>query len=417
MSDDDLESLLNNPFRGRSRASEPETGTDLEFSFTNEPTSQDIHDYHGFRQSLDVFLRPHASSAAAIQERLFESPQTEAIRQVLEEHDYKPRDNLTEIQRVYKIYIDTAADDTLEKEARRLERRYFPAGASTRQVEFIKLKRYYEKLKTFNEIAKAQWRETHKIMDTYTLIVETRGMAGHIEKEYLRAIQLLIRQADSFLDSLRIYLQVTEETYDQVTGAYRITLDFQDDVRYTIPAFLGDPDAPEAVDIAALPEEDITPAAYQPDEEHTSIARSIILETRERKLNRHSIYSVTILGSRDWNRTPWYSMEVPVRFYDECVQNFRKAYHVNVDPDDIQTPVAPAAAVHREGAGESVLEKYIALSTVSPTRITPRSTGRAWNAMSMTFSSTCSAVSALISSRASMLKYLKNPPVPVSSSA
>ncbi len=357
MAEEDLESLLNNPFRGRSRA---QAAVEEEAAaFVSEPTAQVLHDYHGFRQSLDVFLRPHASSAAAILERLFEDRQTDAIRQVLEEHEKKPRRNLEEIQRSYRIYIDTSGDETLEKEAKRLERRYFPAGASTRQLQFIKFKRYYEKLKTFNEIAKREWREVHKIMDTYTLIVETRGMASSIEREFLRSTQVLLRQTDSFLDSLRLYMRVTEETLDQVTGAYRITLSYDEKIRYTVGAFLGDREAEPEVRAPAVEPEKSGP--FETEEEHSSIARSIILETRERKLNRHSIFSVPILGSRDWNRTPWYSMEVPMRFYDQAVQNFRKAYHVNVDPDGIQGPVAPAAAVHREGFGESVLDKYIAL--------------------------------------------------------
>lgn len=362
MPDDDLESLLNNPFRGRSRAEAAAIEADHDL-FVSEPTSQVIHDYHGFRQSLDVFLRPHTSSATAIYERLFEDQTNESIIQVLEEHENKPRRNLNELQRNYKIYIDTSSDETLEKEAKRLERRYFPGGADPHQLEFIKIKRYYEKLKTFNEIAKREWREVHKIMDTYTLIVETRALASSIERDYLRNIQLLLRQADSFLDALNLYLNVNDETLDQVTGAYRITLNYDPKIRYTVGAFLGDSDeAPLSVSDLKDREEPEPPAGlYQPDEEHFSIARSIILETRERKLNRHSIYSVPILGSRDWNRTPWYSMEVPVRYYDECVQNFRNAYHVNVDPNDIQAPVAPAAAAQRKGLGESVLEQYIAL--------------------------------------------------------
>ncbi|MBI3396504.1 MAG: hypothetical protein HY042_11755, partial [Spirochaetia bacterium] len=104
---------------------------------------------------------------------------------------------------------------------------------------------------------------------------------------------------------------------------------------------------------------DAVPAEGERRDVEGSIAKNIVLETRERRLNSASILSVPLLGSRDWNRSPHYAFEVPVKYYDECVENFNKAYHVNLKEDILAAPLPSAAALVRSGAGQAQFGEYV----------------------------------------------------------
>lgn len=343
--DDELERLISHPFEEEKASA----------ALASTPTYSTIRDYGAFRKSPDVVFRPHVSVADVVHERLLAAGLPLSVKETVSPYAERLESYLEEIKKSYKIYVETAVDETLEREARRLERRYFQTKATEEQLAFIRMKRYYEKIKTFQEIAKDDWREVHKLVDTLTVIAATQATAKELETDFLNSVNILIRQTDSYLDALKLYIQVEQETLDNITGSYRTVLTYKPQIRYTPGAFFGDPqELPHAEKSQESPEEE----EIAPENMPGSIARSIVLETRERRLNRASILSTVLLGSRDWNRTVNYSMELPVRFYEESVEHFKEAYQVNLDPQNVQTALSTAAALVRKGQGESFLMQY-----------------------------------------------------------
>lgn len=329
-------------------------------------TSSAVKNHSAFKRSADLVLRPHWGVADAVRDRLLGPNLQPEIAEAVEPHAEKLREALDLLQKNYRIYVETASNESLEKEASRLERRYFEKTGEPGQLRFLRLKRFYEKIRTFNEHAKRDWREVQKVIDNLSVLNDTRSLAYHLERQYLRSITLLIRQTESLLDDLRLYLEVQEESIDRITGSHKVTANYKADIRYSIGAMLGEPEEPDNAGPAQAEEgprdwelESAAREREREEERKGSIAYNIVLETREHKLNRASIISTPLLGSRDWNRSPDYNMEAPIQYFEDCVEVFRDAYHVNLDTDNLLLgPLPPGAAQVRRGMGADVLGPY-----------------------------------------------------------
>src|SRR5690606_22819831 len=121
-------------------------------------------------------------------------------------------------------------------------------------------------------------------------------------------------------------------------GSHRTVVTYNPEIVYTIAAFFGE--KPQPKQKADKPEDSLPLVDREISGPEGSLARSIVLETMEHRLNRASFFQCDLIGSRDWNRTHHYVMQVPVAYYDECVNNFRRAYQVNLDPDNVKTAMA-----------------------------------------------------------------------------
>lgn len=318
-------------------------------------SSKEIKDHKNFLQPINIVLRPHFSSANEVDDAFLTDRLPPQMIEIVGRYRDNIKNALDKLRKHYKIYVETAVDESLQKEAMRLERRYFSDNSSQEQQDFLKLKRYYEKVKTFNQTAKSSWREISKAVDTFMVINATRSLAYKIEKDYLKKLNLIIRQTESFLDEIRMFLRVKDEISDPITGSIKIQVEFDDTRRYTLAAVLG-------VDESEIPVqkiEEIVPVKIDDSEKvNTSVALNIVLETREHKLNRASLISVPILGSRDWNRTPDYKFEVPLAYFEECIEQFKNSYHVNISEDNIKGPVPTSAVGVAHGVGENVIVEY-----------------------------------------------------------
>ncbi len=332
--------------------------------FAGDITSADIKDHRIFLRPIDGVLRPHWSTVEVIRDRLLSDTLPPDVQTAVGQFTEKLEESLAALQKSFQVYVETSAEQSLLKEASRLERRYFEQTNQPRQIAFLKLKRMYEKIRTFNESAKNIWREIQKILDTLSVIKITQNIAIEIEREYYRPLTLLMRQSEHFLDEVRAYLNIQEEVVDPITGSHKITVAFNEAQTYTIDAVLG-----ETADDTGSEEESpgakLDEVLNRPTQElGGSVALNIVIETREHKLNRASMIAVPLLGSRDWNRSPAYSMEVPIKYFEECIQQLKGAYHVNVDEDDLlHTPMSTAAAVVRKGQGEHAIVTYHDLVT------------------------------------------------------
>ncbi len=358
--DDDLVKLLSNPFeedRLPSRAMLAGRAEDM-----GDGESHDfLRDLRVFRGSPETALYAHRSSIETVQARLFTETLSPGARHAIEPYRARLTQHITSLLKNFKVFVETCSEDILLREVKRLERRYFDTGATGPQMNFLKLKRIYEKLKTFQELARADWREVFKVVDTLTVIEETRNLARSLEKEVLRSIPLLMRRTDHFLETVSNYMGGGEEARDPVTGSYRLAVRFQPGLPYTVGHVLGDEIEPEEE-----PEQETEEGAPKEPEESLSgsIARNIVIDTREKILNKSSLISTPLLGSRDWNRTPAYSMEVPVRQYEECFENFKKSFIVHIEPAIVPANAATSqmAARLRSGSGESVMDDYVKLT-------------------------------------------------------
>ncbi|MCR9141077.1 MAG: hypothetical protein NXI24_02405 [bacterium] len=334
--------------------------------FAGDITSADIKDSRVFQKPIDGVLRPHWSTVEIIRDRLLSDTLPPDVSTAVGQFTDKLEESLEHLQKGFQIYVETSAEQSLLKEASRLERRYFEQTNQPRQIQFLKLKRMYEKIRTFNERAKNTWREIQKVLDTLSVIKITQNIAIEIEKEYYRPLTLLMRQTEHFLDEVRTYLKIQEEIVDPITGSHKITVAFDDALQYTVAEVLGE--LASEGDGDALAEDSgprIEEVLDRPAQElGGSVALNIVIETREHKLNRSSMIAVPLLGSRDWNRSPAYSMEVPIKYFEECILQLKSAYHVNVDEDDLlHTPMSTAAAVVRKGQGEHAIVAYHDLIT------------------------------------------------------
>ncbi|MCE9599689.1 MAG: hypothetical protein K8S54_17150 [Spirochaetia bacterium] len=358
--DEDLVKLLSNPFEEeklQSRALLSGRAADLE---DGTESHDSLRDMRMFRGQPETALYAHRSAAETAMDRLFSPGLSPAAQQALSAYRARLGAHFSSILKNFKVYVETCSEEILQKEVKRLERRYFDQGANEKQLNFLKLKRIFEKLKTFQELCRTDWREIFKIVDTLTVIEDTRTMARSIEKDILRGIPVLMRRTDHFLESMNAYMGGGEENRDPVTGTYRLTVNWRPELLYTIGHMMGDEIA--ADDLPAAEAE--VPAESAEESFSGSIARNIVIDTREKILNKSSLFSALLLGSRDWNRTPAYSMEVPVRHYEECLENFKQSFIVHLEPSTIpaNATTSQVAARLRSGSGESVLTDYVKLT-------------------------------------------------------
>lgn len=358
--DEDLEKVLSQPFQmdGLARAEEAAFLSSATRTVERQPEPKTDEDIQLFLRPVEIVLRPHISTANLILERLFAPGLEDGTRAVIDQYSEDLKKDIDALRKAFRVYVETAADETLNREASRQVRKYFQDSTGTNEINFVKLKRLYEKIKTFNEKSREIWRNINKLIDTFSVIHETRRLVRGLETDYLEPIQKLIRSTESFLGALYRYIQVNREQRDTVTGGFRIDLSYDAHVDYTLESM-------------ARPEGEVAEESQENREEEgqeedggppaVSIARSIILETRERRIHRASLYAVPILGSRDWNRSQDYSMEISVQDYRNGLEDFKEAFLVILKPEDQPSSLTPSGAMVKKGSGASHLEAYIDL--------------------------------------------------------
>jgi hypothetical protein len=358
-SDRDLAALLSKPFQMDTLAKAEEAA--FLSSATKDPLTRpeasDEEEIRLFLRPVEGILRPHISTANTILERIFAPGLEDSTRAVIDQYADDLKQDIDALRKAYRVYAETAADESLTREATRQVRKFFQEEAGANEINFVKLKRLYEKIKTFNEKAREIWRSINKLVDTFSVIHETRRLVRGLEADYLQPIQKLIRSTEIFLEALGRHIHINREQRDSVTGGFRIDLSYDASTVYTVEAMVEPEDGAAPGEMEDEPEaekEDAGPPAV-------SIARSIILETRERRIHRASLYAVPLLGSRDWNRSQDYGLEISVQAYRTSLEQFKDAFQVVLKAEDQPSSLTPSAAMIKKGSGASSLEAYIDL--------------------------------------------------------
>lgn len=353
--DEDLERLLSNPFEAPAGAAAPQVAPKHE---ELDHESRLAADYSIFDAPVENVLGEHLLAAADIEARILSDSANAKLQSLVEPSRSRFRVNIEELRRAYNSYVETAKADMLAREAERLKRRYFQEDALPEQIEFIKLKRFYEKIRTFNEFAKKDWRELQKLIDALSVMTETGSPVSIVATKTVPPVLLLLRQTEAFLDALRDYLGTEEETLDPVTGGHRIVASYTPEKRYTIRAFFGLETVRER---GPKPQREETPEEVSKRAEEARSPRSLILDGPSGERKGAAVYKTALLGSRDWNRTPAYSLQMPAVFIDQAVANFNSAYQVNLEPGQATGTMSAAAAIIRKGEGLKQLDSYVSL--------------------------------------------------------
>lgn len=380
--DEDLLQILTRPFWQPGLSGESESPEDHQLK-NEDLLNLNASDFYSganletnahflFRNDIENALQTHTETADLLRYIFFNAPHEPELKKVIEENTGNLKEILDRLDKQFRVYVETATPSSLEREARRLERRYFQSQGKRAQIEFISMKRFYEKIKTFNDMAKNLWRDVYRIMDTLTLIQETSALVEKIGEDALREIFSLVRKTDAFLDALRGYMRADSESYDSITNSYKLSVTFYRDIRYTIRGFFHEEHADEITEDenASLQpeiseeekeEEEIFDQTSEPEAFSGSIARNIIIETRERRLSSAAIFFVPILGSRDWNRTNHYRMEVTVKEYETSLDLFKSAFFVSLPLNPNPGNITISSARSQKGTGASLVEQYTSI--------------------------------------------------------
>ena len=348
--DEDLVLILSNPFPADKRP--------LGFAREEHQTDSLLkakprEKFSSFREPLKKVLISHLDNSHTIQKILLSEENTADLKIIKGKSGRELKDRILEIEKFFRTYIETADDELIETEARRIEKRFFEKTGEPSQIDFLKIKRYYEKLKTFNESMIKIWKEIYTIINSLSLLNDLEKISQALASDCIEPSQRLTRFTELFLMELKNYLKIEHEGISKTTGNFVIQMTYNPYVRYSLAGFFGDTVGIISGDI--IHDNENIPENIK----QSSIAKNIVLETREHKLNRSSIFSTIMHGSRDWNRTTSYYMELPAQEYERNVELFKKSYHVSLSPETHPKAISSTSAVLRQSIGEDLLEAYI----------------------------------------------------------
>ncbi|KAB2933190.1 MAG: hypothetical protein F9K24_07535 [Leptonema illini] len=309
-----------------------------------------------FHRPIELVLRPHASVAQIILTRIYQARTHPETMTVIERYGSDLVEKLEEIRRYYRVFVETSSEDLLEKEAARLVKRFFQDNPNENQKDFIKLKRFYEKIRSFQDIVDEHWNDVQKLIDTFSIINETRHLVKDLPDRYLPEVNSLLRRTALFLLHLKEYAKIEDQSNDAITGNLTVRMVYDPKIRYTVEAALRSEEGGLEELLKRAPESD------EDEEEEpspiASIARNIVLESRSRRFHHSSYFAVPLLGSRDWNRSPHYSLEIGMIDYEEERRFFEEAFHIILSRDDMEKVVQLNSLVANKGSGATRLSEY-----------------------------------------------------------
>ena len=310
-----------------------------------------------FKRPIELVLRPHATVAQVVLTRIYQARTQPETMTIIERYGSDLVEKLEELRRYYRVYVETSAEDLLEKEASRLVKRFFGDDADENQKDFIKLKTFYEKIYSFQEIADNHWSDVQKLIDTFGIIAETRHIVKDLPNRYMPEINTLLRRTALFLLHLKNYANIEDQSVDPKTGILTARMVYTPEIRYTISAALGSHDD----SLVSILDAESDPNTTEPtisDDVDSSIAQNIVLESRSRRFHRSNYFSVPLLGSRDWNRSPHYSLEISMVDFNDEMRMFRDAFHIILGRDDMEKLVQLNNLVSQRGIGAGRITEY-----------------------------------------------------------
>lgn len=299
-----------------------------------------------FNRPIELVLRPHATVSQIILTRIYEARSEPTLMNIVERYGSDLVEKLEEIRRYYRLLVETCADTLLDQEAERLVKRFFGDQADENKNNFIKLKRFYEKIRSFQDIAEERWSDIQKLVDTFAIIPETRHLVKDLPDRHIPDINSLLRRTGLFLLRLKDYAHIEDSHTTNLNNDSNLTvkMTYDPQIRYTIKDALNtEQNTLEELFKDNAPNSKIDTHTENIEstefEDQSSIAHNIVLESRSRRFHRSNFFSVPLKGSRDWNRTKHYSLEIGMIDYQKEHHFFYESFHLILNRDDLEKAV------------------------------------------------------------------------------
>lgn len=322
-----LEKILKNPFFyifDLKQKSFETPDSIVEDDISNIFYSEEKKIIQNFLRPLEILLRPHINVTQEILNRIYLINKDSTNKNIIDQYGSDLIEKLETIRRMYRIHIESANHQFLEKEANKLVRRFFGENYTDNHKNFIKLKRYFEKLKTFHEISSHQWKDIFKLLETFLYIRETKSHIESIQERLIPNLLTLIRHTETFLQLLQKYLKINQIQFDPSTKSYTIHLTYDETIGYTL--------------------EDFYESYLQPLKKNTLVEKQIIekqpkvstfhthlKETKSIHLDFYKsekIISTYEIGSKDWNHSKEYFLELNLEEYQTDIKKFYQSFLV-----------------------------------------------------------------------------------------
>ncbi|MBW7858582.1 MAG: hypothetical protein H3C43_09910 [Leptonema sp. (in: Bacteria)] len=137
-----------------------------------------------------------------------------------------------------------------------------------------------------------------------------------------------------------------EDSHIADEGNLTVSMTYDPQIRYTISEALNT----EKDTLEELFKDNILNTEFDTDtnanttdfielDDQSSIAHNIVLESRSRRFHRSNFFSVPLKGSRDWNRTRHYSLEIGMIDYQKEHHFFNEAFHIILNREDLEKVV------------------------------------------------------------------------------
>ncbi|MCS7205874.1 MAG: hypothetical protein NZ853_09260 [Leptospiraceae bacterium] len=277
-----------------------------------------------FSHPIEVVLRPHIYISNEIFNKINIATKNLKVRRIFEQYGSDFIEKLESIRKFYRLLIETNTDEQLEKEAQKLGKRFFGESFNENQKNFIKMKRFIERLKSFHEVASNNWKDIEKLIDTFLFIQETKEYFKDIQEYQLQKILILNHQTEVFLNLLEKYLRV--QGYQQSSPYnYIASLSYDENIQYTLTGLYNSltletqSQSTQKLELNSLQE----------------IAKTIIFDSEIKKFQKN-LLSTRILGSKNWNRTLDYFLEVKRDDYQKDMELFYHSHHVVFDDKTLE---------------------------------------------------------------------------------
>lgn len=186
-----------------------------------------------FLRPIEIILRPHVSLSQDILNIFYKRKNIPTVQKILDQYGSDLLEKLENIRKFYRIFIEANTNNSLEMEANKLVKRFFGDNYSENHKNFIKMKRYIERLKSFYEQVSKLWKDVEKLLETFLYIEETKNIAEDI-KNRLKEIALLNHQTDIFLKLLSKHLKIREFLYNPISFSYSANMTYEEDIDYTL---------------------------------------------------------------------------------------------------------------------------------------------------------------------------------------
>lgn len=275
-----------------------------------------------FLRPIKIILRPHVSLSQDILNIFYKRKNIPTVQKILDQYGSDLLEKLENIRKFYRIFIEANTNNSLEMEANKLVKRFFGDNYSENHKNFIKMKRYIERLKSFYEQVSKLWKDVEKLLETFLYIEETKNIAEDI-KNRLKEIALLNHQTDIFLKLLSKHLKIREFLYNPISFSYSANMTYEEDIDYTLEGIYSSYSQPIKSEQATIIEQKESISTK-------SSVETIVIESEIKRFYRNIIFT-KIIGSKDWNRTKDYYLELNKDDYNNDLNKFFSSVHVIYD--------------------------------------------------------------------------------------